>query len=87
MIDFIDKTATQNGTDINRAALMGIQGFIAQKTVFNSDGSITQTNSLGHTLITTFMKNGSIKETFTGEKTITKTITFNSDGSITEALS
>ena len=87
MIEAIDKTATENGTDINRAFLMAIQGFQAQTTVFNPDGSITETNGLGQTKTTIFNANGSITETFTGDKTITKTTTFNSDGSISEVIS
>lgn len=85
MIDFIDKTTEQNGTPINRANLMAIQGFQAQNTVFNADGSITQTNSSGQTLTTTFGEN-TITETFVGEKTISKKTTFNDDGSITEVI-
>lgn len=85
MIDFIDKTTEQNGTPINRANLMAIQGFQAQNTVFNADGSITQTNSSGQTLTTTFGEN-TITETFVGKKTISKKTTFNDDGSITEVI-
>ena len=86
MIEFIDKTSEQNGTPINRENLMAIQGFQAQNTVFNIDGSITQTNSAGQTLTTTFGEN-TIIETFVGEKTIAKTTTFNADGSISEVIS
>lgn len=85
--DFIDETAEKAGTDINRAALMEIQGFQAKTTKFNDDGSITETNADGHTLTTSFNDDGSITETFVGEKTITKTTTFNTDGSITEVIS
>ena len=87
MVDFIDKTSEQNGTPINRENLMAIQGFEAKQTVFNDDGSITETNGLGHTKTTTFNADGSITEKFVGEKTITKTTTFNEDGSITEVIS
>ena len=45
--EFIDKTSGQDGTDINRAALMAIQGFETRSTVFNADGSFTETNALG----------------------------------------
>lgn len=85
--DFIDETAEKAGTDINRAALMAIQGFQAKTTKFNADGSITETNSDGHTLTTTFNADGSITETFVGEKTITKTTSFESDGNISEVIS
>ena len=87
MYEFTDKTAEKAGTKINRKALMAIQGFIAKETVFNEDGSITETNSEGHTKTTVFNEDGSITETFTGEKTITKTTTFNEDGNISEVIS
>ena len=86
MKDFIDETAEKEGTDINRDALMAIQGFQTKTTTFNADGSITETNSDGHTLTTTFNADGSITETFVGEKTITKTTSFESDGNITEVV-
>ena len=86
MIEFIDKTSEQNGTPINRENLMAIQGFQAKTTKFNADGSITETNSDGHTLTTTFNADGSITETFVGEKTITKTTSFESDGNISEVV-
>lgn len=87
MFEFIDKTDTQSGTPINRTALMALQGFESVKTVFNSDGSIIETNSAGHTLTTTFSTDGSILEKFVGKKTITKTTIFNQDGSIEEVIS
>ena len=86
MIEFIDKSSEQEGTPINRDNLMAMQGFIANNTIFNADGSITETNSKGEVLTTVFNDDGSISETFVGEKTITKTTTFNTDGSITEAI-
>lgn len=85
MIDFIDKTSEQKGTPVNRKNLMAIQGFEAQITTFNADGSITETNADGHTKTTTFNADGSITEKFVGEKTITKTTTFSS-GKITEVI-
>lgn len=87
MIEFIDKTTEKAGTLINRRNMMALQGFIAKTTVFNSDGSITETNADGDTKTTVFNLDGSITETFVGEKTITKTTTFNLDGSITEVIS
>lgn len=87
MIEFIDKTSEKDGTNINRQSLMAIQGFVAAETVFNSDGSITETNLLGQTLTTVFNADGSVTETLSGEKTISLTTTFNSDGSISEVLS
>lgn len=73
MKDFIDKTSTQNGTPINREALMAVQGFQGKRIVFNKDGSITETNSDGHTLTTVFNSDGTVTETFVGDKTIRKT--------------
>lgn len=87
MVDFIDRTTEENGTPINRETLMAIQGFIANNTVFNADGSIIETNAKGETLTTVFNEDGSITETFAGEKTITKTTTFNADGRISEVIS
>lgn len=87
MIEFIDKTDSQSGTKINRAAMMAIQGFIGMTISFAEDGSIVETNSQGHTKTTSFLADGSIQEVFVGDKTITKTISFNSDESITEVIS
>lgn len=87
MIDFVDKTSEADGTPINRRNLMAVQGFEAKKTVFNSDGSITETNSDGQTLKTVFNDDGSISETFTGDKIINKITLFNGDGSISEVIS
>ena len=87
MIEFIDKTEEKQGTKINRYNMMGLQGFIATSTMFNSDGSIVETNENGETLTTTFNEDGTITETFVGEKTITKTTIFNEDGTIREVIS
>lgn len=75
------------GTRLNRENFMAMQGFISNTTVFNSDGSITETNGKNEKLTTKFNSDGSITETFSGSKTITKTTTFNSDGSISEVIS
>lgn len=77
------------GTPLNRKAFMALQSFQGLTTVFNSDGSITETNSDGDTKVTVFNADGSITETFTGAESgvqIQKVTTFNSDGSISEAL-
>ena len=93
MVDFKDKTGEENGTPINRKHLMAMQGFIATETsppTKNESGEvqIIQTNvETGEQLITTFKLNGQIEEKFIGGKTITKTITFNTDGSISEVIS
>lgn len=87
MKEFIDKIqGVVEGTDINRANLMAIQGFIPKNIVFNVDGSITETNSEGEVLTTEFNSNGTITETFEGDKVITKNVVFNNDGSISEVL-
>lgn len=87
MQEFIDETTEKQGTPINRKNLMAIQGFINQSTTVNADGSIVQVNSDGQRLTTKFNDDGSITETFVGEKTITKTTSFGLDGSITEVIS
>lgn len=85
MKEFIDETVESRGTPINRKNMLAIQGFIGNKVTFQ-DNSVTQINSNGEKLVTTFNDDGSITETFTGEKTITKKIQFNSDGSVTEVI-
>lgn len=61
-------------------------GFKANRTVFNADGSITETSG-NLSKVTVFNADGSIRERFTSTYgTITKTTTFNSDGSITEVI-
>lgn len=87
MVDFIDETAEKEGTPLNRKNLMAVQGFIETTTIIKSDGSIVETNPEGYTLITRFNSDGSITETFVGEKIITKTTKFESDGTIKEVLS
>ena len=93
MIEFIDKTSEQNGTPINRKTLMAMQGFVATEIApptKNELGEvqIIETNTeTNEQLITTFKLNGKIEEKLIGKKTITKTTTFNSDGSITEVIS
>lgn len=86
MIEFIDKTVEGIGTKINRKNLMAIQGFIGNNITFNEDGSVVEVNSEGQTKTTTFNADGTITETFVGEKTIVKNINFNNDGSITEVV-
>ena len=85
MKDFVDKTMTQSGTPINRANMMAMQGFISKTTVFAGD-KVIETNADGEALTTEFLADGTIKETFVGSKTVVKTTSFNSDGSITETL-
>ena len=87
MIEFLDETGIGDGTPLNRINMMALQGFDSVETKFNNDGSITQTNSRGQTYTTSTAKDGSIIETFVGEKTIVKTTKFNEDGSISEEIS
>lgn len=90
MIEFIDKSSVNDGTPLNRANLMAMQGFMAQTTRFIESGgkivSIVETNSNGEIKTTTFNDDGSITEVFEGEKTITKTTTF-SENTIIEVIS
>lgn len=76
------------GTLIGRKVLMAMQGFEATETVFNEDGSITETNENGDTMVTTFNEDGSVVETFAGASgaVMTKTTMFNEDGSISEVM-
>lgn len=89
MYNFKDRTGTEQGTWVNRRALMAIQGFFGATTRFNANGSITETNQDGDVLLTTFNSDGSITERFTAAngQVMTKTTTFNADGSITEVIS
>lgn len=87
MIEFIDKSSENNGTPINRENMMGVQGFANVKTVFHSDGRVTETDMLtGYVKTTLTNADGSITETFEGEKTISKTTRFLADGSIMEEV-
>ena len=75
------------GTPLNRVTLLALQGFSANETVFNSDGSITETNGDNDTKVTVFNSDGSITETFTSNGiSIAKETTFNADGSISEVM-
>ena len=87
MKEFIDKTSENSGTPINRANLMAIQGFIGLTVSYGDNGEIIETNSNGETLTTVKNQDGSYTQPFVGEKTITKTTTFNADGTITEVIS
>lgn len=87
MKEFIDETSAMDGTLINRANLMAIQGFVGLKVQYGDDGSIVETNAFGEKLTTRKNEDGSYTQVFEGEKTITKTTTFNEDGTITEVIS
>lgn len=55
----------EDGTAINRALLMAMQGFCGSTTTFNPDGSVTETNQDGDTLVTVLNLDGTVDETFT----------------------
>lgn len=86
MREFIDKTSEQLGTPLNRSNMMALQGFDNITTTFNADGSITERNGAGQVKKTTFNADGSITERFIGEKTISKTTTFDKNGNIIEVI-
>lgn len=86
MKEFIDKTPESAGTPINRANMMALQGFISCTYSYGENGEIIETNEQGETLITVKNADGSYTQTLIGEKTITKTTTFNADGTITEVI-
>lgn len=78
----------ENGTALNRANLMAMQGFGSVETVFNADGSISEAFQDGSTKKTVFNADGSISETFTaGAQVMNKNTSFNEDGSISEVIS
>lgn len=76
MIDFIDETAEQLGTEFSRENMMALQGFIKNTITFNPDGSITEKNSNGEELTISSDDDGNIVETFKGKKTIAKKTSF-----------
>ena len=84
MIDFIDKTSEQNGTLINRENLMGMQGFISKE--YSVVGSaFLETNSKGETLVTAIYPDRYVI-TFSGDKTITKTIFLENERIVREEI-
>lgn len=88
VVNFVDIVpGVEEGTPLNRRNMMAIQGYGNANTVFNADGSITETFAEG-VQETTFNDDGSIVTVFTGTdgKVMTKTVTFNDDGSIAEVV-
>lgn len=81
MKEFIDETSTVEGTPINRANLMAIQGFIASTITFGTDGVIRETNS-DNAILVTIISDDKITENFIGRnlKIIPKTTTITNDG-------
>jgi hypothetical protein len=75
MKEFIDETSANEGTPINRANMMAIQGFVGSTITINKDGSVVEESDNGEVL-TTRLKGNSIEEIFVGEKTIKKITTF-----------
>lgn len=86
-VEMADEPAVE-GTALNREAFMAVQGFEENTTVFNADGSITETNAKEETTVTVFNEDGSITETFTNAEgvSISKKTSFLEDGSIKEEL-
>lgn len=71
------------------AVIKGESGLLSGTTVFNVDGSITQTFTNGNVKNVVFNQDGSITEVLKNSSNITiysKTTTFNADGSITEEV-
>lgn len=92
VIDGAEKTIAfpngwQDGTIVNRDIMMAVQGFDNVTTVFNEDGSITETNALGEVCTTTFNADGSITETFVANgQTMIKQTIFEPSGAIREEV-
>lgn len=89
MRDILDGSAAghlQNEIDEEAVRRKGYEG---KTTVFNADGSITETDEDGNVNTTTFNSDGSITETLHNHNNMlvaTKTTEFNDDGSITETV-
>ena len=83
MREIIDKTSEKNGTPINRSNLMAMQGYQGETVVFGDN--IVKTNDKGEVETITF-SGDKITKQFVGEKTITQTITFTSNGYIKELI-
>ena len=84
----ITGVVTEVGTKVDRNLLFGLQGFHGNTITFNSDGSIVEVNGEGGIKTTSFPSATSIIETFVSDgHSITKTTTFNIDGSISEVIS
>jgi hypothetical protein len=72
---------------------MAMQGFISTETLpptkneLGEEQIIQINEEKNEQLVTTFKLNGQIEEKFIGKYTITKTTTFNEDGSILEVIS
>lgn len=87
MKEFIDKIeGVEEGTDINRANLMAVQGFQDNDIVITENGNTTtviETNGNGEVYTSEITENADgsydIVETVVGDKTITKTTTINAD--------
>ena len=86
MKDFIDETEETEGTPLNRANLMAVQGFISSD-VQMQENKIIETFSDGATLTTTFNSDGSITEVYEGQRVITKNTRIDGDLIITEVIS
>lgn len=90
MKEFIDKIeGVEEGTDINRANLMAMQGFQDNDIVITENGNTTtiiETNGDDEVYTSEITENSDgstvIVETIEGEKTMTKTTTINALGTV-----
>lgn len=76
------------GTLLNRAVLMALQGFHSVDTEFLPDGSVREVNEYGDVLVTTFPAGSICLETFTsadGLRVIQKR-TYEENGNIREVI-
>lgn len=89
LLKYSPGTLAQVPTAVNAVLFNMLQGFETKNTVFNPDGSITETDLNSNAVKkTTFNADGSITEALTeGTASITKTTVFKSDGSISEVVS
>ena len=90
MKEFIDKIeGVEDGTDINRANLMAMQGFQDNNIAITESGNVTtiiETNGDDEVYTSEITENADgsvvIVETIEGEKTMTKTTTINALGTV-----
>ena len=86
MKDFVDETEETEGTPLNRANLMAVQGFISSDAQIQ-ENKIVEIFSDGATLTTTFNSDGSITEVYEGQRVITKNTKIDGNLIITEVIS
>lgn len=83
----LEATARTNADNALAAQVNSVAGLSGKTTVFNADGSITETRADGGVLVTVFNADGTITETLTKDSVVTiRTTTFSGD-TITEVIS